>query len=244
MNYVITGGTDGIGKAIVKNLLSCSASAEDKLIVNYGHSEEKAAALLAEMSEGDRKKVLLIKADLSCEDTLDAFVQKICEVCGEVDYLISNVGVGEYARFEDYTIDKWNRVLTTNLTIPTFLVQKLLHRLRYGGSVLLVGSYAGIRAYSSSVVYSVTKAGINFLARTLVKELEPRGVRVNAIAPGFVETAWQTGRSEESYHRINNKIALHRFGTPEEVAEMACGVLTNTYMNGSVVEIHGGYEYF
>ena len=113
-----------------------------------------------------------------------------------------------------------------------------------GGSVLFTGSYAGQQAYSSSLVYGVTKAAIHFLTKSLVKEFEPKGITVNAIAPGFIETPWHSARTQESYDRINRKIALHRFGTVEEVADMAYAVLSNGYMNGSVVDIHGGYDYF
>jgi len=244
MNYVITGGTDGIGKAIAKEILSYSNCAEDKLIINYGHSEKKAQDFLESLSELDRSKVSFVKADLSCESGLDEFLEKVYANCNMVDRVICNVGVSEYAKFEDYTMDMWNRVITTNLTIPTFLLKKIRPHIRNGGSVLLIGSYAGIRAYSSSVVYGVSKAGVVFLAKTLVKEFEPQGIRINAVAPGFIETSWQANRSEESYERINKKIALHRFGTPEEVARMGYELLDNDYMNGAVVEIHGGYEYF
>lgn len=78
----------------------------------------------------------------------------------------------------------------------------------------------------------------------MVKELEPKQIRVNAIAPGFIETSWHKNRTPESYERINRKIALHRFGEISEVADMAYEVLKNGYMNGSVVDIHGGYDYF
>ena len=98
--------------------------------------------------------------------------------------------------------------------------------------------------YTSSLVYGVTKSAIHFLTKSLVKELEPKQIRVNAIAPGFIETSWHKNRTPESYERINRKIALHRFGEISEVADMAYEVLKNGYMNGSVVDIHGGYDYF
>lgn len=84
----------------------------------------------------------------------------------------------------------------------------------------------------------------HFLTKSLVKELEPKQIRVNAIAPGFIETSWHKNRTPESYERINRKVALHRFGEISEVADMAYEVLKNGYMNGSVVDIHGGYDYF
>lgn len=244
MNYLITGGTDGIGKAIALEVLRHSKSAEDRVIVNYGHNETKAQAFLNCLSNEARSKVTLVKADMSNESGLDSFVETVLQTVPVIDHIVSNIGVGEYAKFDDYTMEMWNRIITTNLTIPTFLIQKLKPHMRNGGSILFVGSYAGIAPYSSSLVYSISKAGVVYLAKALVKEFDAQQIRVNAIAPGFIETAWQSNRSAESYARINNKIALHRFGTPEEVADMAYHVLTNTYMNGTVVEIHGGYNYF
>lgn len=82
------------------------------------------------------------------------------------------------------------------------------------------------------------------MARSLVKFFDEAQVRVNAIAPGFIETRWQENRSDESRDRINRKIAAHRFGEPEEVADLCYHVLTNEYLNGSIYDIHGGYDYF
>ena len=96
----------------------------------------------------------------------------------------------------------------------------------------------------SRKLWCSTKSAIHFLTKSLVKELEPKQIRVNAIAPGFIETSWHKNRTPESYERINRKIALHRFGEISEVADMAYEVLKNGYMNGSVVDIHGGYDYF
>ena len=161
-----------------------------------------------------------------------------------MDWLINNVGISTYAKYEDYTFEEWSRIVNTNLSVPVFLVKELRPVMKEGGSILFTGSYAGRQAYSSSLVYGVTKAAVHFLTKSLVKEFEPKKIRVNAIAPGFIETSWHKNRTPESYERINRKVALHRFGTVEEVADMAYAVLSNGYMNGSIVDIHGGYDYF
>lgn len=241
--YVVTGGTSGIGAAIVKKVLS-NAGEEDRIVVNYGHNDERANAFLQSLEPGDREKVVVLKADLSDYDAMQRFVDEIERRYKKIDYLVCNTGIGTYMKFADYTLDAWNHVMDTNLTIPVFMIKRCIELFSHNAAVLLMGSYAGERPYSSSVVYSISKASVVFLAQVLVKELEPKGVRINAVAPGFIETSWQAGRSEESYDRINKKIALHRFGRPEEVADMACAVMTNPYMNGSVIDIHGGYDYF
>ncbi|MBQ1491580.1 MAG: SDR family oxidoreductase [Blautia sp.] len=238
---LVTGGSAGIGAGIAKRILS-SLEEGDRLLVNYGHSEETARAFLEGLPEEKRSLVELIQADMSSEKGIDALLSALGEE--KLTYLVCNTGISTKAKFEDYTMEEWDHIVKTNLTVPTFLVQRLLPRMEQGGSILFVGSYAGQQAYSASLVYGVTKAGIHFLTKSLVKETEKVGVRVNAIAPGFIETRWHAGRSEESRERIEKKVALHRFGTVEEVADMAFAVLTNGYMNGSVVDIHGGYDYF
>ncbi len=243
-NIVITGGTSGIGKAIVKKILKASTEENDRILVNYGHNMEAAEKFRMELNEGDRKKVEFLKADLSDYEHMMSFKNEIVKKYNEIDWLILNTGIGTYEKFEDYTFDEWNRVMTTNVTIPAFLVKELKPYFRKKGKILFMGSYAGEATYSSSIVYSVSKAAVHHLAKCLLKVFDEQEVSVNAIAPGFIETPWQKNRTEESYERINKKIALHRFGRDEEVAELCYAVLCNDYVNGSVLEIHGGYDYY
>ena len=194
---IITGGTSGIGRGIAEKILENSAS-DDILYVSYGHNTEQAEEFLHAQTEENQKKIRLLQADMSSYDEMMKFVSRIKEEASHVDWLVNNVGISTYAKYEDYTFDEWTKIVNTNLSVPVFLV----------------------------------------------KELEPKQIRVNAIAPGFIETSWHKNRTPESYERINRKIALHRFGEISEVADMAYEVLKNGYMNGSVVDIHGGYDYF
>ena len=240
---VITGGTSGIGRGIAEKILAESA-AEDRVFVTYGHNEDKAQAFLENLPLEKRSQVILMKADMSSYEDMMDFVAELKDQADHIDWLVSNAGVSTYAKYEDYTFEEWTGIVNTNLSVPVFMVKELRPMMSEGGSILFTGSYAGQQAYSSSLVYGVTKAAIHFLAKSLVKEFEPKGITVNAIAPGFIETPWHSARTQESYDRINKKIALHRFGTVEEVADMAFAVLGNGYMNGSVVAIHGGYDFF
>ena len=240
---IITGGTSGIGRGIGEKILRNTAP-EDILYVSYGHNKAQAEEFLHAQSEEKQKRIRLIQADMSSYDEMMKFVSRIKEEAGHADWLVNNVGISTYAKFEDYTFEEWSKIVNTNLSVPVFLVKELRPIMSEGGSILFTGSYAGQQAYSSSLVYGVTKSAIHFLTKSLVKELEPKGIRVNAIAPGFIETSWHKNRTPESYERINRKIALHRFGEISEVADMAYEILKNGYMNGSVVDIHGGYDYF
>lgn len=239
--YVVTSSTKGIGAAIVERIFEKDENAF--VIANYAHNTEDAEIFL-NRNEKNRNRLLVIKADLSTKKGLDKFTNEIGFNYGQIDYLVCNTGISAYGNFDDYSFEEWNRVLQTNLTIPAFLVKTLKYKFNPNGSILFMGSEAGIRTYSSSIAYSVSKAALIHLSKCLVKEFEPLNVRVNSLAPGFIETSWQRNRSQESYDRINKKIALHRFGLPEEVADLAISILTNTYVNGEVVSITGGYDYF
>lgn len=240
---VVTGGTSGIGRGIVEKILANSAEG-DRIFVNYAHNEQRAKEFLDSLAPEDREKVCILRADMSSYEEMQSFVREVIEKAGHVDWLVSNVGISTYAKYEDYTFEEWTKIVNTNLSIPVFMIKELRPYMTEGGKVLFMGSYAGRQAYSSSLVYGVTKAAIHFLTKSLVKEFEPKGITVNAIAPGFIETSWHENRTQESYDRINKKIALHRFGEIKDVAELAYCILTNGYMNGSIVDIHGGYDYF
>ena len=139
----------------------------------------------------------------------------------------------------DYSFEEWTRIVNTNLSVPVFMVKELRAMMVEGGSVLLPVPMQGSRRILPPLYTELPRRP--FISdQILVKsEFEPKGITVNAIAPGFIETPWHSARTQESYDRINRKIALHRFGTVEEVADMAYAVLSNGYMNGSVVDIHG-----
>ncbi len=169
---IITGGTSGIGRGIAEKILENSAS-DDILYVSYGHNTEQAEEFLHAQTEENQKKIRLLQADMSSYDEMMKFVSRVKEEASHVDWLINNVGISTYAKYEDYTFDEWTKIVNTNLSVPVFLVKELRPIMNEGGSILFTGSYAGQQAYSSSLVYGVTKSAIHFLTKSLVKELEP-----------------------------------------------------------------------
>lgn len=241
---LLTSGTSGIGKAIAIKIIKESCCDDDKLIINYGHNDEAAINLKNSFSQQEQKKIYLIKADMSCEDGLNVLVEKTLEITKSIDWLILNTGIGTYEKFDNYTFELCNKIMNTNVIVPQMLVKCLKPYINKHGKILFMGSHAGEATYSSSIIYSISKAAIHHLAKCLPKEFDDKLVSVNAIAPGFVETPWQNGRSQESYDRINNKIAMHRFAESDEVAKLCYDVLTNDYINATVLSIHGGYDYF
>lgn len=112
-----------------------------------------------------------------------------------------------------------------------------------GGCVLFSGAVMGQFPHALSLPYGTSKAAVHYLTKALVKEFADRGVRVNSVAPGFVETEWQKNKPQEIRRSIESKIALHRFAEPDEIARLAAEILENPYINGSIVNIDGGIAF-
>jgi len=240
---VITSGTNGIGRAIALKILSESDD-EDRIIINYGHDDAAVKIMLEDIDEKDKKKLTFFKADMSEYEGMESFSSEIRKLTDHVDWLVLNTGVSTYMPFDEYTYDVWEKIMRTNVNIPAFFTREMKPLMAENGNIVFMGSHAGQEPYSSSLIYSTTKAAVMFMSKSLVKYFEDRSVSVNAVAPGFIQTRWQKNRSEESYERINKKIAKHRFGEPSEVAELVYSILTNDYLNGSIYNVHGGYNYF
>ena len=240
MNIVlVTGGTKGIGKAIVLKYLHQGCYA----IITYSSDDETAELFQRELDVNYKDKYEIIKADLSKIEEVKIMCNIIRCKYRKIDYLILNAGVTNRNSFSDMTIDEWNYVINVNLTMPFFIVQSLVDCIIKGGSILFIGAVMGIYPHAISIPYAVSKAGVHMLSRQLVKHLAPYKITVNTIAPGFVDTPWQKSKPLEQRIRIENKTALKRFALPEEIAQLCWDISQNAYINGSLLEIDGGYCY-
>lgn len=237
MNIVlVTGGTKGIGKAIVLKYLHQGCYA----IITYSSDDETAELFQRELDVNYKDKYEIIKADLSKIEEVKIMCNIIRCKYRKIDYLILNAGATNRNSFSDMTIDEWNYVINVNLTMPFFIVQSLVDCIIKGGSILFIGAVMGIYPHAISIPYAVSKAGVHMLSRQLVKHLAPYKITVNTIAPGFVDTPWQKSKPLEQRIRIENKIALKRFALPEEITQLCWDISQNAY---SLLEIDGGYCY-
>lgn len=240
MRYaLVTGGTKGIGRATAERLM-----AEGYYVyVNYAHDSET-AKLFADESISKGWKIQVIQADLSQKEGIEILVQAMEEQDIMLDTLVLNVGVTDYAPFGTVTWEIWDQIVNTNLSIPFFLIQGLRERMAEGGSITLISSVMGNYPHGRSVAYGVSKAGVIYLAKLLVKEFSDAKVRVNVVSPGFTETDMQKSKAPDHRKRITDKLGLHRFAEPEEIADMVWAVTNNSYINGANVEVDGGYSCF
>ncbi|MFV0425661.1 MAG: SDR family NAD(P)-dependent oxidoreductase [Beutenbergiaceae bacterium] len=192
---------------------------------------------------GSRHTLTHIAADVSSESEVAALIGEIERQHGRLNILVNSAGTTVFVPHEDLdgiSGEDWHRILDVNV-IGTWNVIKAAAPLleASNGSVVNVSSMAGIRVTGSSLPYSVSKAALNQLTRTLARALGPRGIRVNAVAPGFVDTPW-TADYQDRRAEVANIAPLRRVCGPEEIAEAIGMLIQSRYITGEIVTVDGG----
>ena len=236
---IITGGTRGIGKAISEMYLKNGFN----VIITYVSSEIGKDIFLSENIEYS-DKITFIKEDLSDINGLQSFLNKIKSLNVCIDALVLNVGITKRENFKDITYESWNKVFNANLTVPFFIIQGIYDILKDSSTITFISSVLGIKADGSSMQYGISKGALEPMIKYLAKEFSENNIRVNGVAPGFINTEWQNSKSEEHKARIKNKTLLKRFGEAKEIA-LTCEMLElNKYITGQVVVVDGGYSIY
>ncbi len=235
---LITGGTKGIGKAVAL----CLGNSGYHLILTYASDSETATVVCRDLHNSGIK-VEALQADVSKSESIDLISQYLISNGIGLDALILNAGMTCRKSFEDLTFEEWNQVFFANVHFPVFLLQRIIGQINEGGCVVFTGSLMGIEPHSVSLAYGVTKSAVHALVKNLVKFLSPYHLRVNGVAPGFVDTEWQKAKPAEIRHNIENKLSLGRFCKPQEIAEVYKMLIENSYFNGDIIVVDGGYSY-
>jgi len=238
---VVTGGVSGIGRAISLALAREGAS----VAVNYSRSEADGVATTARLQELGAR-CLAVRADVSLEPEVVAMRDRILKEFGRVDLLVNNAGTTIRTPLLDTALEDWERVMAVNLRGP-FLCIKHFGRIMVeqgGGTIVNISSRSGLVPEGSSAAYCVSKAGLVMLTKCAASSLAP-SVRVNAVAPGFIETPWYDrfgwDRTQER-EAVAARTPLRRVGTPEEVAEAVLFLASDSagFMTGQTLVLDGG----
>lgn len=239
MNALITGGTKGIGKAIAQNL----AQSGYNLILTYASDRQNADNVSQNFTEIYNIDVKILQADIADKKSIALINNYLTENNLLLDVLIFNAGLTLRTSFEEMILSQWEKVFFANIHFPVFLLQSIVNKINKKGCVIFTGSLMGIEPHSMSLAYGVTKSAVHALVKNMVKFLEPYNIRINAVAPGFVDTQWQKDKPQEIRKNIENNISLKRFGQPQEIAQAYKMLIDNEYFNGEVVVISGGYSF-
>lgn len=236
---LITGGTKGIGKALTEKYLS-----EGYFVISvYANDDKWAEKLKKELNINYENMFELIKLDLSNITNVYYLCEYIEKNHRKLNNVIINAGVTNRTSFKEITLDEWSYVMDVNINMPFFIIKGISDFIVDNGSIIFIGSLMGIYPHAMSVPYAVSKAGLHMLSKQLVKYFVDRQITVNTIAPGFVETPWQKTKPTDQRKRIENKTAMKRFAEPEEIAKLCWDVCQNRFINGSILQIDGGYCY-
>ena len=235
---IITGASKGIGKEIAKNL----AQKNIKVIANYNKSEKEAYKLKQEL-EKENIQIDIVKADVTKREEIKKMVQFVIEKYKKIDILINNAGISEYKIFTEETDEDWNKIISTNLYSTFAMTQEVLPNMIHNkkGCIINISSIWGVVGSSLEVLYSTSKAGINGMTKALAKELGPSNIRVNAIAPGIINTQMNSQFTEQEINQIKEEIPLGRIGEKIDIAKCINWLIEDNYTTGQIISINGGW---
>jgi 3-oxoacyl-[acyl-carrier protein] reductase len=236
---LVTGASRGIGRATALALAKAGA----RVIVHYGNSAKQADSLVTEIREAGGQADA-VKADLLASDgahKLAAEVRKL--VGGKLDILVANAGISVPASIEAQTVEDFDRMFAVNVRAPFFLVQQLLPLMTDGSSIVMTSSLAARAAVGQLPAYSATKGAVDTLVKHFASLLGSRGIRVNAVAPGIIDTDMsEFSRTEEGRNYALGMQALQRIGHADDVAEVVTFLASDSarWVTGDTVQVGGG----
>jgi NAD(P)-dependent dehydrogenase (short-subunit alcohol dehydrogenase family) len=236
---LVTGASRGIGRATALALANAGA----RVIVHYGNSVKDANSLVAEIREAGGQADA-VQADLSAPDGAHKLAGEVGKlVGGKLDILVANAGIAVPASIEAQTVEDFDRMFAVNVRAPFFLVQQLLPLMTEGSNIVMTSSLAARAAVGQLPAYSATKGAIDTLVKHFASLLGPRGIRVNAVAPGIIDTDMsEFSKTEEGRTYALGIQALQRIGHADDVAEVVAFLASDSarWVTGDTVQVGGG----
>ena len=230
MKYaVVTGGTSGIGLGVAK------------MLIERGYYVF--ATYVGEDLPSNMINYEPIKTDQTIRDEVYRFISIVKQKTDHLDCIVCNAGLTIRKSFEKFTDKDWDKMMDVAVNSHYIMLREFFSIIPPNSRILFTGSQMGLQPHSTVLAYGVTKAAIHAMAKNLVKEFDGTGTTVNVIVPGFVETPWQWDKPKEIRENIYKKTAIHRFASIEEIVEGYKFCIDNPFINGSLIEINGGYCY-
>jgi 3-oxoacyl-[acyl-carrier protein] reductase len=243
---LVTGASRGIGRATALALARAGAH----VLVHYGHSAQEAASVVAAI-EADNGRANAVSADLGTPDGAALLAKQVRSIVGDrLDVLVLNAGISKSARIADYTVEDFDNLFATNVRGPFFLVQQLMPVFNEGSNIIVISS-ASARTVAgkpdvenpSILVYASTKGALEPLVRNWAAILGPSGIRVNAVAPGIIDTDMSNFTKTEAGRAVALEMqALKRIGKPEDIADVVAFLASEgaRWITGASIPVDGG----
>jgi 3-oxoacyl-[acyl-carrier protein] reductase len=234
---VVTGGSRGIGRSI--SLMLARAGAD---VAAVYRNESLAVESLREELAGLGRNNCVLAADVSKREDVDHLMEEVEDRLGPVDILVNNAGIVSDYRIEEVTDDEWDRMIDTNLTSVFRITQRALRTMPDNSSIIIVSSAVAPRGMVGRTHYASAKMGMIGFMRSLTKEVGPRGIRVNVLAPGLINTDMMGNAPPERQQVYANITALKRLGEPEEIADVVLFLASDLsrYVTGQTIVVDGG----
>lgn len=232
---IVSGGSRGIGASIVETL----ASSGFNVVLNYRFSADKANDIASKFSN-----VVTFQADVSDYAQVKSLVDFTISKFGRIDLLVNNAGIDFINTLSDTSDSDFDKVLKNNLYSAFYLSKEVSPYMinAKSGLIINISSIWGIVGASCEMAYSVSKAGLDAMTKSLAKELGPSNIRVNSIAPGIIDTDMNSFLSKEELSEIVNDIPVERIGLPSDVADTVLFLEKNSYITGQVIQVTGGWN--
>ena len=242
---LVTGASRGIGRAIAATLANAGA----RVLVHYGNSEAEAECLVSEIeSFGGRAEA--VQADLSKPEGVTALSEQVSTRVSKLDIVVANAGISKAGTLEAHSVEDFDRLFATNVRAPFLLIKELSPAMTEGGNIVVITSLAARTALANAnpgaptlPVYASTKGALETLVKHLAAMLGPRGIRVNAVAPGVIETDLSNFTKTAAGREIAlNMQALKRIGRPSDVADVVAFLVSEEarWITGASIPVDGG----
>ena len=234
---LITGASRGIGREIAQKFAKNGAY----IGINF-HSYEKGAIETLKLIQNTGGDGILLKGDVSKPKNVEKIVNTFIDKTGYIDILVNNAGIYNRNYFNELSIDKWNKVLSINLTGCFNLCKQAIPYMKEGSKIIFISSQLALKGSTHGADYATSKAGILGLARSLALELADRKINVNSVAPGTIVTDIIADYTEEMKKQRMNEVPLKRLGTAEDVANTCLFLASDLsdYITGETINVNGG----
>lgn len=226
---IVTGGTSGMGLGVAKMLIGKGY---------YVYATYVGPDFEEKMDNFEAHKI-----DQTNRKEVYRFIEYFKSRTDHLDCIVCNAGMTIRRSFTEMKDEEWDAMMEVAVNSHYIMIRELFPLIPNGSRILFTGSQMGMDPHATVLAYGVTKAAVHALCKNLVKEFEGTGTTVNAIVPGFVDTPWQAAKPEAIKQNIYRKTAIHRFASVDEIVDAFRFCIDNAFVNGSLIEVNGGYCY-